>query len=663
MHVDEGRARTVIEGVTPQIDGGRFPIKRLMGETVVVEADVFADGHDALAVRLLFRIENNSSWHEIPMQYLENDRWRGEFIVSEEGCYRYSVAAWIDPYKTWHRDLEKKIAAVQDVTLDLVVGKRLIKAASHRASGDDARQLLAWADSLRLEAGPQGKLHLAGEQSINLMMSRYPDRHFPVAYDRELGIIVDREKAGFSAWYEMFPRSSWSDTLRHGTFKDCESRLSYIAGLGFDVLYLPPIHPIGQTHRKGKNNSTTASRDDPGSPWAIGSSEGGHTFVHPQLGSLEDFRSLLGKCREYGIEVALDLAFQGSPDHPYVKDHPEFFRWRPDGTVQYAENPPKKYEDIYPFEFESDQWRQLWDELLSIVDFWIAQGIRIFRVDNPHTKPFIFWEWLIVAVKTEHPDVLFLSEAFTRPKVMYRLAKLGFSQSYTYFAWRNSARELTEYFTELTRTDVSEYFRPNLWPNTPDILTEYLQCGGRAGFMTRLILAATLSANYGIYGPAYELCENRAKAPGSEEYLDSEKYEIKRWNTEREDSLKPLITRVNAARRENPALRRDRSLLFHDMDNEQLICYSKSTEDLTNVIVMIVNLDPHHIQHGWTNLRLDALGLDGAHPFQVHDLLTDARYHWQGSRNFVELDPGAIPGHIFRISRRIRTEREFDYYV
>jgi starch synthase (maltosyl-transferring) len=666
MQVNEGRARAVIERVTPEVDSGRFPIKRIVGDKVVVEADVFADGHDALSLVLLFRDENNPSWREASMQYLENDRWRGEFTVTEQGRYRYSVEAWIDPYKTWRRDLQKKIAAAQDVTLDLVTGKRLIRAASERASGEDARRLLACAESLQVEKDSEGRLQLAQQQDLDLMMSRYSDRHFSSVYDRELAVVVDREKARFSAWYEMFPRSSWSDAPTHGafhgTFRDCESRLPYVAGLGFDVLYLPPIHPIGRSHRKGKNNSTAATADDPGSPWAIGSSEGGHKSIHPQLGSLDDFRGLLGKCRDYGIELALDLAFQCSPDHPYVKDHPEFFRWRPDGTVQYAENPPKKYEDIYPFDFETEHWKRLWDELLSIVDYWIAQGVRLFRVDNPHTKPFAFWEWLIASVKARHPDVLFLSEAFTRPKVMYRLAKLGFSQSYTYFAWRNSSRELSGYFTELARSEVSEYFRPNLWPNTPDILTEYLQSGARGAFMTRLVLAATLSANYGIYGPAYELCEDRAKEAGSEEYLNSEKYEIRRWDTNREDSLKDFIGRVNTARRENAALRRDGSLTFHEVDNEQLLCYSKSADDFTNVIVIVVNLDPHHTQRGWTNLRLDALGLDAAHPFQVDDLLTGTRYLWRGPRNFVELNPGVMPAHVFRVRRKIRTEREFDYY-
>jgi starch synthase (maltosyl-transferring) len=407
----------------------------------------------------------------------------------------------------------------------------------------------------------------------------------------------------------------------------------------------------------------TAGPGDPGSPWAIGAGSGGHKAVHPDLGTLDDFRRLVDRASQYGIEVALDLAYQCSADHPYVREHPEWFRRRPDGTVQYAENPPKKYEDIYPFDFATDAWRELWAELKSIVDFWIAQGVRIFRVDNPHTKPFPFWEWLIAEVKRDHPEVLFLAEAFTRPKVMYRLSRLGFTQSYTYFAWRNTRAELTEYFTELTQTDVREHYRPHLWTNTPDILTEYLQLGGRPAFITRLVLAATLGAGYGIYGPAFELCEHRPREHGSEEYLDSEKYELKQWPLDRPDSLRQIIARVNQIRRDHPALHGDRSLRFHGGDNDQLICYSKRTEDLASVVLVVVNLDPHHTQAGWTALDLGALGIAPEQPYQVHDLLTDARFIWRGARNYVELDPGKIPAHIFRVRRRVRTEQQFESYL
>jgi starch synthase (maltosyl-transferring) len=406
---------------------------------------------------------------------------------------------------------------------------------------------------------------------------------------------------------------------------------------------------VGVTHRKGKNGAPSARPSDPGSVWAIGSPEGGHKAVHPQLGTLEDFKRLLTKAREYGIDVALDIAYQCSPDHPYVREHPEWFRRRPDGTVQYAENPPKKYEDIYPFDFETPHWRELWEELKSIVDYWIEQGVRIFRVDNPHTKPFAFWEWMIGEIKQRHPEVIFLSEAFTRPKIMYRLAKLGFTHSYTYFAWRNTKQELTEYFTELTQSEVREYFRPHLWPNTPDILTEAFQTGGRPTFIARLVLAATLAGNYGIYGPAYELCENRALAPGKEEYLDAEKYEIKRWDVERPDSLNTLIARVNRARRQNPALARDAGLRFHELDNDQLIAYTKATDDLSSVILIVVNLDPRYTQSGWVTLPLEELGLEARQPYEVRDLLTDARYVWRGPRNYVELHPSTVPAHIFRV--------------
>jgi starch synthase (maltosyl-transferring) len=461
----------------------------------------------------------------------------------------------------------------------------------------------------------------------------------------------------------MFPRSCAAQEGKHGTLQDCIARLPYVASMGFDVLYLPPIHPIGYSFRKGKNNILAANPEDVGSPWAIGAKEGGHKSIHPKLGTLEDFKRLVTKAKESGIEIALDIAYQCTPDHPYVKEHPQWFRKRPDGSIQYAENPPKKYQDIYPLDFESDDWRALWEELKSIILFWAEQGVRIFRVDNPHTKSFPFWQWVIPEVKKSYPDAIFLAEAFTRPKVMYRLAKVGFSQSYTYFAWRNTKAELTEYFTEITRTEVADFFRPNLWPNTPDILTEYLQFGGRPAFMARLVLAATLGASYGIYGPAFELCENTARDPGSEEYLNSEKYEIRHWDWERADSLKEFIGMVNRIRRDNPALRGDRGLLFHNVDNPELICFSKRTEDLTNVIVVVVNLDPHHIQSGWVELPMEDLGLDPHQPIQMHDLLTDARHLWHGTKSYVELAPQSVPAHVFRVRHRIRREQDFDYFL
>jgi starch synthase (maltosyl-transferring) len=660
---EEGTRRVVIEGVTPEIDAGRFPIKRTTGERVVVEADVFADGHEALACVLLYRREDTADWTTVLMTPLVNDRWRGEFGVLELGRYRYTLQAWVDWFTSWRRDLTKRLAAEQDVTVDLQIGAGLVLEASQRAAGADAERLRHWAGLLRRGNNGAEAPQMALDEELALLMAQYPDQSCATTYDRELVVVVEREKARFSTWYEMFPRSCATVPGQHGTFKDCEALLPYVAALGFDVLYFPPIHPIGHTHRKGRNNTPVAAPDDPGSPWAIGAEAGGHKAIHPQLGTLEDFRRLIARAGQYGIEIAIDLAFQCSPDHPYVHEHPEWFHWRPDGTVQYAENPPKKYEDIYPFAFETDHWPQLWKELKSVVLFWVQQGVYIFRVDNPHTKPFRFWEWLIGEVKAVHPEVLFLSEAFTRPKIMYRLAKLGFTQSYTYFAWRHTQEELTQYFTELTQTAVREYLRPNLWPNTPDILTEYLQFGGRPAFMIRLVLAATLGASYGIYGPAFELCEHLPREAGSEEYLDSEKYELKHWNYAREDSLKDFIARVNRIRRENPALQSDWSLRLHPTDNTQLLCYSKQSADGANVIVVVVNLDPYHTQAGWVELPLVALGLDPHQPYQVHDLLGDARYLWHGPRNYVELNPQGVPAAILRVRRRVRTERDFEYYL
>jgi len=659
-----GQARVVIGNIKPQIDDGRFPIKRVVGDRVVVEADIFADGHDAISALLIYRNENDPKWAEAPMEPSINDRWRGSFVVTELGRYHYTILAWVDSFWSWKRDLAKKLQADQEVSIELLVGAQLITEASHRASKSQRRKTGEWASILQsTQATEQAKIQLALSEELSEFMDKYPDKRFASTYPEELVVVVDGEKARFSTWYEMFPRSCASRSGSHGTFEDCEAHLPYIAAMGFDVLYLPPIHPIGHTHRKGRNNSPVANPDDPGTPWGIGSQEGGHKSIHPELGTLEGFQTLMAKARDYHIEIALDIAFQCSPDHPYVKDHPEWFHWRPDNTVQYAENPPKKYEDIYPFEFDTENWQELWEELKSIFLFWIEQGVRIFRVDNPHTKPFHFWEWLITEVKVSYPDVIFLSEAFTRPKVMYQLAKLGFTQSYTYFAWRNTKWELIQYFTELTQTEVREYFHPNLWPNTPDILTEYLQFGGRPAFMSRLVLAATLGASYGIYGPAFELCETLPREPGSEEYLDSEKYEIKNWDIANADSLKDFIGRVNRIRRENPALQGDWSLRFHEVDNEQLICYSKCADDQADVVLVVVNLDPHHTQSGWIEFPLEELGIDPQKPYQMHDLLSDARYLWQGSRNYVELSPQIVPAHIFRMRRRVRTEQDFDYYM
>ena len=658
---DRGRRRVVIENVKPEIDCGRFAAKRIAGERMTVEADIFADGHDALGAVLLYREEGSAQWTECAMEPLVNDRWRGTFELPEIGNYRYTLRAWVDRFKSWRENFSKKIAAGQDLALDRLAGADIIETAVNNAVGPEREALRRSAHALRSKQDEHGSLAL--DEQLDALMAKYGPRRWITAYDKELRVTVERGRAGFSSWYEIFPRSCARQPGNHGTLRDCAERLPYVADMGFDVLYLPPIHPIGYAFRKGKNNTLSAAPDDVGSPWAIGSEEGGHMAIHPQLGTLDDLQHLIRAAKKRGIEIALDLAFQCTPDHPYARAHPEWFRKRPDGSIQYAENPPKKYQDIYPLDFESAQWEELWHELKAVTLFWCAQGIRIFRVDNPHTKPFAFWEWLIAEVKRDHSDVLFLAEAFTRPKVMYRLGKLGFSQSYSYFAWRNTKAEITDYFTELTQSEVTDFFRPNLWPNTPDILTEYLQFGGRPAFAARLILAATLGANYGIYGPAFELCENSAREPGSEEYLNSEKYEIKRWDFARADSLKELIARVNRIRRENRALQSDRSLRFHAVDNSQIICFSKSTADLENIIVVAVNLDPYHTQAGWVELPLEELAIEPRQPFQMHDLLTQAHYLWQGTRNYVLLDPQSVPAQIFRVRHRLRREQDFDYFM
>ena len=660
----EGKQRVVIEGVAPEIDGGQFPIKRTRGEAVEVEADIFVDGHEVVCAALLFRHEREQDWRETPFEALVNDRWRALFSVDELGRYFYTVIGWVDRFQSWRRDLKKRADAGAHTDLDMLAGAALLEETGGRAAGAAAQKLCELARSLSdKKQGLSDKLALALSSDLAELAGRYPDRSSATRYAKDLSVIVERERARFSSWYEMFPRSCALEPGRHGTFEDCERMLPYIASMGFDVLYLPPIHPIGRTHRKGKNNAVAAAANDPGSPWAIGAAEGGHKSIDPNLGTLADFKNLVKKAASHDIELALDLAFQCSPDHPYVGAHPEWFRHKPDGSVQYAENPPKKYEDIFPLDFTSPHWRGLWQELHSVVQFWIDQGVRIFRVDNPHTKPLPFWQWLIAEVKSKNPEVIFLAEAFTRPKVMYGLAKLGFSQSYTYFAWRNTKPELTQYFNELVRAPVGEFFRPNLWPNTPDILNEYLQFGGRPAFMVRLILAATLGASYGIYGPAFELLEDRPREPGGEEYLDSEKYEIRHWNRENPDSLKDLIARVNRIRKENPALQNDASLLFHEVDNEQILCYTKQSSDLGNVIAVAVNLDPHHVQSGWVKLPIEALKLDPLGSYQAHDLLTGAHFLWHGERNFVELNPQTSPAHILRLRRRLRREQDFDYFM
>ncbi|HVL91059.1 MAG TPA: alpha-1,4-glucan--maltose-1-phosphate maltosyltransferase [Actinomycetota bacterium] len=651
------RARVIIENVDPEIDCGRFPVKRTPGEQVQVEADVFCDGHDVVAA--VVRFGRGDDLNEVRMKPLINDRWRAVFSVGDElGAEHYTIQAWVDRFATWQRDLRKRVDANEDVTVPLASGAALIRGAAERASGEDASRLRGIAD--RVEAGDTRD---ALDEELAALMLRYDERPHAVAYVRTLPVLIEPERARFSTWYEVFPRSVTDDPNRHGTLRDVTGLVPSIAESGFDVLYLPPIHPIAHTNRKGRNNNPVSEPGDVGSPWAIGAEEGGHTAIHPDLGTFDDFDALVAACRDHGIDLAVDIAFQCSPEHPYVKEHPEWFKWRPDGTIQYAENPPKKYQDIYPLDFECEAWRELWDELASVVRFWVDRGVRIFRVDNPHTKPFRFWEWLIAEIKRDHPEVIFLAEAFTRPRVMERLAKLGFSQSYTYFAWRNTKWELEQYMNELTTTELRHYFRPNFWPNTPDILTEYLQYGGRGAFMARLVLAATLSSSYGIYGPAFELMEGRAAAHGSEEYLDSEKYQIRIWDRDRPDGLRDLVSRLNRMRHQHPALQTNDRFKLHHVDNDNIIGYSKVSADGSNVVLCFVNVDPYHVQAGWTWLDLEELGIDGSRPFQVHDLITDAHYLWNGPRNYIELSPWIVPAHVFAVRTRVRTEQDFDYYL
>ena len=604
MRQREMLRRVIVEAVTPQVDEGRYPAKRTFGEDVIVEADVYADGHDVVAAMLLWRRQGETDWDETPMRPLGNDRFRASFFTGDEfDTFEFTVEGWIDLRATWKAGLDKKVAAGQDVTSELL------------------EEPLIPADGGRSRA---------------------------TRFDRVLTVIVERERAGFGAWYEMFPRSAGTDPTRSATFAEAQRMLPYVASMGFDVLYLPPVHPIGRSFRKGRNNSLTCEPGDPGSPWAIGAEEGGHTAIEPGLGTLQDFDAFVKAAKQQRLEIALDLAFQASPDHPYVAQHPEWFRHRPDGTIKYAENPPKKYQDIYPFDFESSEWPGLWQELKAVIEFWIARGVKIFRVDNPHTKPFRFWEWALADIRRSHPDTIFLAEAFTRPKIMRHLAKIGFSQSYSYFTWRNTKDELEEYFTELTQTEVVEYMRPNLFVNTPDILHEYLQKGGRPAFQVRLILAATLGANYGIYS-GFELCENVPVREGSEEYLDSEKYQIKPRDFQQADSLSELIARVNGIRRAHPALQIDRGLAFHETDNPQLICYSKRAADDSDPVLVVVNLDPLNMQHGHVKLPLYDWRLPLDSIVEAEDLLSDEIYTWRGEWNYVRLDPESRVAHILAL--------------
>jgi starch synthase (maltosyl-transferring) len=647
--------RVVVEGIHPEIDAGRFAVKRTVGEEVVVGTDIFTDGHDKLSAVLLHRRggePGGAPWIETPMAALGNDRWQASFRVEALGRYEYTVEGWINRFGTWRDELSKKFGAGQDVASELLEGAALIHETAKRvgtSAASDAALLSDAAGAVGDASAEQGeRVSRALVAAVEEAMTRHADRSRATRYERILEVIVERTLARAGAWYELFPRSAGTDPSRSATFAEAEAILPYVASMNFDVLYLPPVHPIGRSFRKGRNNTLDARPEDVGSPWAIGSEAGGHDAIEPGLGTIEDFVRFREAAERLGLEIALDLAYQASPDHPYVRDHPEWFRHRPDGTIKYAENPPKKYQDIYPINFESPEADALWTELKRIIEFWISHGVKIFRVDNPHTKPFRFWEWALADIKRQHPDTIFLSEAFTRPKVMRYLAKAGFSQSYTYFTWRNAKDELTEYFTELARTDVREYMRPNLFANTPDILHEYLQHGGRPAFQVRLILAATLGATYGIYS-GYELAENVAVKPGSEEYLDSEKYQVRIRNFKDPLSLAEMVGRVNQIRREHPALQRDRGLRFHQTDNPKIICYSKRSQDGTDLVLAIVNLDPHYMQHGFVQLPLTEWGLNPGSAIEVVDLISGERYYWRGEWNYVRLDPEARVGHILHV--------------
>ena len=640
----------VIENLQPLVDGGRYPTKRIVGEDLVVEADIFKDGHDVVAAVLKWRVLGERRWRETSMAYIDNDRWRGVCTLYDIAVYEYTVEAWTDTFRGWQREFTAKFGAgISGLRSEALEGAAFLETASRRARDrTDSARLLELSRRM-CKAGTAEINKIAQFRELDVLMATYADRDNATHYAPAPCVIVDRPAAQIGAWYEFFPRSAEGSGDRGSTFRDCLPRVDDAKAMGFDVIYFPPIHPIGHTNRKGPNNSITCEPGDPGVPWAIGSEAGGHKAVEPSLGTLADFDWLQRQVIKRGMEIALDFAINCSPDHPYVKEHPDWFYKRPDGTIKYAENPPKKYEDIYPLNFRCDDWRELWAEMKSIVLFWARRGVRIFRVDNPHTKPVAFWEYLESGVRDKYPDAVFLSEAFTRPKMMKALAKAGFNQSYTYFTWRNSKRELIEYFTELTQTEMSEYFRANLWPNTPDILPFVLQDGGRPAFMIRVLLAATLSTLYGIYS-GYELCEKDA-LPGREEYLDSEKYQWKERDWNAPGNIKDWITRLNKIRKENRALQFYDNLRFYHADNDAILFYGKMTAARDNIILIVVNLDPRHKQNSYVDVPIDQFGQMESDVYQVHDLLSDARYTWRGRQNYVELDPEIQPAHVFRVRR------------
>ena len=647
--IDAPRRTVVIEAVAPAVDCGRYPVKREVGAVLEVSADIFKDGHDVLAAYLRYRRAGERAWRETPMRHVDNDRWAGEFTLEANGRYQYTIEALPDPFRSWLADLEKRRAADQDLTSALREGTQLVRAAAERAKGADRAALVAGADRIERAATQTQAAAGAVEAELGELMRRHLDRSEATWAARALEVVVDRERARFAAWYEFFPRSQ-AAVDRSATFAEATAQLERAAAMGFDVVYLPPIHPIGRAHRKGRNNTLVARPGEPGSPWAIGGAEGGFTAVHPDLGTLDDFDRFVARARQLGLEVALDLTIQCSPDHPWVREHPEWFFHRPDGTIKYAENPPKKYEDVYPVNFLCADPRPLWEEMRRVLEFWIGHGVHTFRVDNPHTKPVKFWEWLIRAVQDEHPDVIFLAEAFTRPKMMRVLAKSGFTQSYTYFTWRNEKQELIDYLTEITGPPMADYFRGNLWPNTPDILHETLQRGGRPAFKTRLALAATLSSLYGIYS-GYELCENTPREPGSEEYLNSEKYEYKVRAWDAPGNLVDYVTRINRIRRENRALHGYANLRFYGADDPNILFYGKMTPARDNLVFVAANLDPFAAHGCLVDVPIAALGIGASQPYRMRELITDREYEWRGPRGYVDLHPDVEPAQIFVLQR------------
>lgn len=650
----------IIEAVQPEINGGRYPIKREVGDRLDVTADIFKEGHDVLTAVLRYRRIKETSWHEATMAHVDNDRWAGYFDLEENTRYLYTIGAFTNTFESWRQEVVKKSQAGERIESELLEGRALVERAAKRAVAPDKTRLAEFLKQWRASATQEAQLTLALNEELSQLVERHQERTAWTLYDRELELVVDRVRARYGAWYEIFPRSQGTTPGKSSTFKECEQRLPAIKAMGFDVLYLTPIHPIGRTNRKGKNNSLTPLPTDPGSPYAIGNELGGHDAVEPSLGTIEDFDRFENAVRAQGMELAMDFAINCSPDHPYVKEHPEWFAHRPDGTIKYAENPPKKYQDIFNVDFYCQDWRGLWDEMKRVILFWASHGVRIFRVDNPHTKPVSFWGWLIREVQTQYPDVLFLSEAFTKPKMMRALAKAGFTQSYTYFTWRNFKQELTEYMTELSQTEMKEYFRPNFFANTPDILPEILQQGGRPAFKFRLVLAATLSPSYGIYS-GYELCENRA-LPGREEYLDSEKYEIKVWDWDRPGHIVDYVTLINRIRQENPALHELENLEFYESSNDHVVFFGKSTVDKRNAVLVAVNLSPFHYQEAHLRIPIDALGIKAEDTYQLHNVITDRRDLMVGDRYIVRLDPQDEPAAIFVVRRWTHREQEVDFF-